>query len=168
MLVSEQLITYVLAVVLTVTAGLVLVSAHERLLLQDERVEGLESVTWIVFKLDVQELLLHREDVLDSLNCGMSTSEDGPACGTCKVLGEFTILVEKQAWNIFILEVWHAFGRTYLHELPRWVPPRQFMKCFHEHGTLWNATGRKNKIKHIIQEWFINWWKNNEMFVGTY
>jgi len=168
MLVSEQLITYVLTVVLTVTAGLVLISAHERLLLQDERVEGLESVTWVVLKLDVEELLLHREDILDSLGCGMSTSKDGSACGTGKVLGELTILVEKQAWNILILEVGHAFGRAYLHELPGWVPLGQFMECFHEHGTLWNAIGRKNKIKHIIQRKFINWPKNIQMLVGTY
>lgn len=51
MLIAEQLVVIILAVILAVGAGLVTVLAEEAFLANDERIERLESVARVFFEL---------------------------------------------------------------------------------------------------------------------
>ena len=142
MLVAEQLVADVFAIIFTLTAGLVLILAEEGLLPVHVGVERLERISRIVLELEVKEFALLSQDKFHNFRRHAFTTKHVTAFLSTDIVEQLAALVEQQAWHVFIAETFSAFISLNLHKFARGMLSGKFFERLLEQCTFGHTKTR--------------------------
>ena len=146
MLVADELVADVLAIILTLRARLVLFLAEEGFLLVDVRIESLQHIPRVVLKLLLDEIALLRQHVLDGVYVHLEATQGLSASLSRDVLKELVVLVEEETRDIFVSESFSALVSLNLHKFTRRVLFCQLPEDFLQECTFLDATSVRKDL----------------------